>query len=326
MAQLNSIDVVPRHNRPTTNTKTLLELFYINNGSYTDPYQISAVYVFKDTVASSTELSYVTNGNPELLLDLSSTSVRYGLVKADYEDEAVFVFKNAAQQVTDADFNSSNFDGTASSLSAIYQIGTGHFGVVVGPGASSTDSSGNVFGTRVSAAGNYFDVWTVTNALGGDYTTYIQSFSLYQDKVYTLTEALDITATTKLVNQLIQLDSVVNLTFTNRFTVNNQNKEFAFKQGFRESIVSNPAIKIVKLNEEPHLTSRYVVSEFSATSSVLTTDSADTINFNWDTAALKTTASADVNFGSPAGVYEVQLKMTILNETLYSPRFRVIVQ
>ena len=46
MAQLNNVDVVPRFNRPTVENKAMLELFYINNGSYTDPYQISAVIFF----------------------------------------------------------------------------------------------------------------------------------------------------------------------------------------------------------------------------------------------------------------------------------------
>jgi hypothetical protein len=326
MAQLNNVDVVPRFNRPTVENKAMLELFYINNGSYTDPYQISAVYVFSDTTASSAELTYVTNGNPELLIDGSATSTRYGLVASAYENQALFVFKNDAPETTDSSFNVTGFDGSISSLSGIYKVGTGHYACVLGPDASSTDSNGGVIANGASAAGNYFDIWTVKNSNGASYTTYINRFSLYQDKIYVSTEPLGITATTKLVNSYIELDSKVNLTFQNMFTINNRNQDFSFKNNFRESIISDAALKITKLNDEPHLSSRYVVQEFSSTSSVLTTDSADTVLYNWDTAALKTTASSDVNFGPPTGVYEVQLKMTVLNETIYSPRFKVIVR
>ena len=46
MVTLNSNEVVDRHNRPIISQAVLLRAFFINDGAYTDPVDISGVTIF----------------------------------------------------------------------------------------------------------------------------------------------------------------------------------------------------------------------------------------------------------------------------------------
>ena len=48
MVKLNSHSITPRHNRPGATGNTYLEFFYINNGAFSDPYEVSTVHIFVD--------------------------------------------------------------------------------------------------------------------------------------------------------------------------------------------------------------------------------------------------------------------------------------
>jgi len=329
--KLNNIIVVPRHNRPTVQSKTDLELNFYNNGSYTDPYAISAVYVFKDTNASSAELGYTTNGIPEPLLDLDTSSSRYGLPKYDIVEDAVMTFHNidwhrGQRDTTASDFSAGNFTGGVSGASGIYRTGVGQFACVLVPDASGIQpETSAVRSNEASAAGQYFDLWVVKNTETGAWTTYSNKFRLKNDVWVTTTEPLTLTTNTRLKQKYIEFGSTVDLTLETSFTSENRNIPVEVRDSFRESIIQNAAIRITKLNEEVGFTGQYEVSGYADTSGLVRITSDDTVIFNFDTNVLTTLAAND-GFGTPRGVYQIQAKYDVLNERIYSKKFKVIVR
>ena len=332
--KLNNIVVIPRHNRPTVQTKTDLELNFYNNGSYTDPYAISAVYVFKDTAASSAELNYTTNGIPEPLLDLEPSSTRYGLPKLSIVEDAVMTFQNinwdtgfGSRNIIAADFSAGNFTGGVSGASGIYRTGEGQFHVVMVPGASGIQpETSAVRANEASSAGQYFDLWVVQNSENGAWTCYSNKLRLRNDVWVTTTEPLTLTVNTDLKQKYIEMGSKIDLTFQNTYTSENRDIPLEVRDSFRESIVQNAAVRVVKLNETIGYTGQIEVSGFSDTSGVVRVTSDDTVLYSFDTNVLKTLAVANTDFGPPTGIYEVQIMVDVLNNRIYSKKFKVIVK
>ena len=331
--KLNNIIVVPRHNRPTVQAKTDLELNFYNNGSYTDPYAISAVYLFKDTMASSAELGYKTNGVPEPLLDLDTSSSRYGLPKLDLVEDAVMTFQNIDYSIPvpyhatrASDFSAGNFDGGVSGASGIYRTGTGQFAVVVVPDASGVQpETSAVRANEASSAGQYFDLWVVKNTETGAWTTYSNKVFLKNDVWVTTTEPLTLTTTTQLKQKYLEFGSKVDLVLETTFTSENRSVPVEVRDSFRESIIQNAAVRIVKLNENVGYTGHYEVSGFSDTSGLVRITSEDAILFNFDTNVLSTLAQNE-GFGTPRGVYQLQAYFDVLNDRIYSKKFKLIVR
>ena len=54
--QLNNTVIVDRGNRPNVSQRVGLRVFFINDGAYVDPYEISSVQLFKksDTLTPNT--------------------------------------------------------------------------------------------------------------------------------------------------------------------------------------------------------------------------------------------------------------------------------
>lgn len=336
--KLNNIVVIPRHNRPTVQTKTDLELNFYNNGSYTDPYAISAVYVFKDTNASSAELNYRTNGIPEPILDLDTSSSRYGLPKLSLVEDAVMTFQNInwapgaggqeiGRDIIAANFSAGNFGGGVSSASGIYRTGEGQFHVVMVPSASGIQpETSAVRANEASSAGQYFDLWVVQNAENGAWTCYSNKLRLRNDVWVTTTEPLTLTTNTDLKQKYIEFGSKIDLTFQNTFSSENRDVPVDVRDSFRESIIQNAAVKISKINETVAYTGQVEVSGFSDTSGVVRITGEDTVLFSLDTNVLSTLANANTDFGPPTGIYQVQLMFDVLNNRIYSKKFKIIVK
>ena len=85
-------------------------------------------------------------------------------------------------------------------------------------------------------------------------------------------------------------------------------------------------MEIVKLNDDVTLASRVTVSSFADTSSTMDVTSDNTILFNWDTLGLQTILNAQSDpAGAATGTYTVQVKYKLVDETILSPRFPLIV-
>jgi hypothetical protein len=343
----NTTQVIPRHNRPSVQQNTLLELYITNNGSYYNPFAVSSVMVFKDSTASSVELSYITNGLPEPLLDLEPSSSRYGLVKESIQDQAVFRFawKELGLSATESLPGKNDFPyGPGNGASGIYKSGEGRFACVLDPNASSIKASAfdsslsngpnpydgiteaDILANGCSAAGTYYDVWTVKNLETGAWETHCNKFQLVQDRVVTSTEALAITNSTQLKNKYVELGSITNLTFLNNFTIENRNIERYKRDSFRESILTDAQIKITKINESPSVSNRYTVHAFTVDDGDIRITSDDTVLYRWNTINLITQSSANFLMGGPTGVYECQLQLTYLDNVVLTPRFKLVVR
>jgi hypothetical protein len=320
----NGISVVPRKNRPSTEDRVKLDLFYIQNGSYVDPYSVSSVTIFKDTTASSAEFPYVTNGLPEKFLDLDANSTNYGLLNSSANDLMVFNFSGNGLLAP------SLFTGATNSVSGIYRNKAGiagQFSVFLVPGASGLNLSGGVISIPSSGlqTGNYFDIWTIQHANGGGVKTYIQSFTLHLNNIIGLAEPVLTKVTTRFEPTKIQYGEKVNLKFINDIVVVNRNISESIKNIFRDSIIQNAAIRIRKANDDPAFANFPEVSGFSDTSGLVEITATDDVLFSFDTAILATLTNND-GFGPIRGVYVVDLKFTLLTETIYSPRFYFTIQ
>ncbi len=331
MSQLNSITVVPRHNRPATEERVELQMHYVVGGGYSDPYEVSSVHIFKDTTSSSTEFPYITNGLPENLLDLQGSSVRYGLVASSMYDDSIFRFAAPDTLVTSTSYDNSGYSLDASAASGVYRADNydeGVFSVVLRPGISGTEEDGSSKTIAASGlqVGNYFDIWTLRNTETGSLVTYVHTFSLSQDSVVTFTEPLDIVPSVKMRNRYVQIGSEENLVFGVNLGLANKNMSLAEKNIFRDSVIRDAQVRIVKLNEESNLDSRYEVSGFADTAASTRVTSHDDVMFLWDTAALTAIANATEGYGLVSGKYEIQLKFTLLTETILSQRFIVVLR
>jgi hypothetical protein len=326
--RLNAVEVIDRHNRPPVLQRVLLRTFFINDGDFVDPYSISAVHVFKTNA----------NTSPSTVLNTDN------LVAGDASGEMVFGASGTGIVATDTSFQEVNYNGIAvalggacSSVSGIYRLSKGEFGVVL-DGLLGSSLSGvaktqdNTIVTNIaSAATDYIDIWTVKLTSGSAWKTYINTFTLFDDTLFTITEPLLFKTRNKLVNKHITLGSKVNLKVTTETTVENSNVTQEIKNIFKDSVITSAMIKIEKFNDtNPILPSKYELSGYSDTSSLVDITSDNTIILNWDTEIIKgltTNATEKLkreNIGSPTGAYLVTVKYNILNQTIVSPPYTVM--
>ena len=179
---------------------------------------------------------------------------------------------------------------------------------------------------EASSAGQYFDLWVVQNSENGAWTCYSNKLRLKNDVWVTTTEPLTLTVNTDLKQKYIEMGSKIDLTFQNTYTSENRDVPVEVRDSFRESIIQNAAVRVVKLNELVGYTGQIEVSGFSDTSGVVRVTGDDTVLYSFDTQVLKTIAVANTDFGPPTGIYEVQIMVDVLNNRIYSKKFKVIVK
>ena len=310
--QINNIQVVDRHNRPGVLQKVALRSFFINDGAYQDPYAISSVSIFK--LASNTSPNTVLNDD-----NVIDPSVASSVIQMNFANSSVFT-SNVA-------FSASTYTGTMPIASGIFKLATGQYAVVLD---GSITLSGVYEGTAIpnsaSTVTNYIDVWTVKMTQNSDYTVYINEFRLHDDTLFTTTQPIIFTAYNKLRNKHVKLGSKVDLTVLTEFNIGNKDINDSIKNIFKDSVITNPAIQIVKLNDDYTLPARITVSSFANTSATVDTTSDNTMVFNWDTNALYTLpAVLNGTFGPLTGAYQIQVKYTVLNQTILSDYLNLIV-
>ena len=313
--KINGNEVTTRSERPTVLGPTALILYFINDGQYVNPYEISGVSIF---AASDNQYP-------------SSVVYSNGQIKTDSSGSVLMHFSNSAALTSDsAAFSASNYN--VNNASGIYKLDTGKYACVlsqpsVTPSGEFNLSGLNIIANTLSATGDYIDVWTVRRASGSNLDTIINEFTLTEDRFFGVTEPLLFRVATRLENNYIVLGSKVDLKFTNEFTLENANVDRSIVNLFKQSLVTQPMLEIYKKNQDRNLGARIEVSGYSATSGVVDITSENTVIFTLDTEALKTHPRLlDGTLGSMTGTYVARLKFNALNQTVVSNDMAFIIR
>ena len=176
---------------------------------------------------------------------------------------------------------------------------------------------GNMKNTA-SAATTYIDVWTVKLTANSPWTTIINSFELFTDTFYTITEPPLLSTQHKLMNTNVILGSIVQLKVGVDITLQNRSIDSSIKNLFKNAAIIDPKFKVMKVDQQAaSYPSRVTVLDWEWIQDVDVT-SDNTLILNFDTVyTLDTTAPSDL--ATPVGTYALQVEYKILRETIRSP-------
>lgn len=314
MIALNGIEFAERHEKPAVGSKVGLRAFFYNDGQAVDPVDVSSVSIFKYESYASSALFMASSNilKAQPLMQFAPSGSEGPADASNYSAE----WGNPDDPQTGAEF------GYAS---GIFKLATGDF---IAPLALDTKLSGvweeDQLGAsaNVSTATTYIDVWTVKLLAGSQYQSFIHRWSLYEDSFFSITQPLLVKTSAKLSNKHIRYGEVVDLKIPVEVTIENKNIDESIINVLKSSLITNPKLKIVKVNDNPTLDGPFVVLNFSDTQTVNVT-SDGTILYTWDTTGLDTVAGP--NFGEAKGTYAIQVQYSVNTETIISPRFYVTV-
>jgi len=310
MALFNNVTVVKRYNRPGILGKTLLEMFFTNNGEYFTPNTISAVFILPDTS--------LTNGSPDIYINRTASDIgtpRYGMLNATGLSAVVARF-DVSNNIADpgvvmavSQYDPHDTTGTTNNIFSGYENTVGDFQVVAD--GAFLEFSG------FSAVGNYFDAWLVRDFVGGGATDgwqiYWNLFSEYSDRIVTFTEKFQVTTKNSLVQRYLALSSVVNLAIETDVFLANENMTQDLKNIWRKSVISSDSayVRITKRNAQ---TTGERSVEVDWTNVGVDVNSANTIMYRFDTTEME------------KGDYTVQVKYTLLDQTFVSEEFSLVLR
>ena len=311
--QLNGVTVVDRHNRPTVIQKVALRAFFINDGQYYDPYDISGVTIFQK--ASNFTPSTVLGSDNRI-----SNSVPASIIKMH------FTPSGDDDGTAGQDPSGYNPETDIRATSGVYRVSKGEYMVIL-DGTQTTSGVYDFHGSSLtventaSAVNDYIDCWTIQFAQGSLYQTIINDFHLYDDTFFSITQPLLLASRNKLINRNIVLSSIEDLKVTTEITIQNKDIDQSVKNIFKDSAITNAMMKIEKVNEDSTtLPAHVTVSGFSDTSALIDVTSDNTMILNFDTTNLATHANV-ADFGGLTGTYRAIVKYTLLNETILSPPY-----
>jgi len=335
MALLNDITVIPRWERPSPTDDVYLEMFYMKGGTLSDVYALSSVYVFKDT----------DNGNSAVWLGTGSEWPvgRNGLVASSYyrlgpqmvfnniqfDEDNASTIKTHITNPDEDKFLVTNFKAASltapentNSASGIFRIGAGHYGVVLRPGVEYQNwdsiTDGSLSANTANSVTSYFDIWTVQDTADSTPRTIIHSFTLEgagHSNVVTLTEPLMVNTRQSLTQKYINRGSLEKLQIKTDYVVVNRNVGQDVKNIFKDGILENAAIRIIKVSDQTSTGLPFqLIKDWSETKPAIQTDSADTIMYNWETSGLQT------------GTYQIQASSTVLDGRVMSDQFHVVLR
>ena len=302
---LNNTNINDRNNRPVVLSKVGLQAFFISDGQYVDPYQISAVSVFSRAV--NLYPSSILNSDTELI-DTSAVS-----------GSILMNFANSSVDTSNSAFDESNYSTGAS---GIFRTGVGKYVVVLDGGTSlsgviNLDGMSEVVANAASATGDYIDVWTIKMYQGSELQTVVNQFNLRKGGFTVITEPLMLKLKSRLVNSKVTLGSLVDLKIATDVHVENTAIDDSIKNLLRENVITSGAIQIQKVNEGQYLPAHVTVSSYADTSSLVSVTSDNVMIIPWNTATLSTHSQLVAgNFGSIQGVYAIRAKYTVFGETL----------
>ena len=356
--QINNIQVVDRHARPAVLSKVALRTFFINDGDFADPYAISSVSIYHKAANQApsgifeTSSGVISSGHYTDALIVFAPSAATSPSDAGPHNNAmrergakVFIDgiltesykeRNFTGEISDhygspADSDPARGKGAASGVSGVYRLGAGEYAVVLGPGFSGCLHTGANTENKASSTGDYIDVWTVKLTETSDWTTYINSFTLYNDTFYNITEPLLLRTTNRLTNKHITLGSKIDLKITTDMTVENRSIDQNIKNLVKDIGLKEIGVKIEKVNEGSNLPARVTVSSFDDTGAFVDVTADNTLVFNWDTQQIANLSNNTVekqkreDIGSPKGTYYITAQYTVLNQKIISSPMPVIV-
>jgi len=303
--QLNNTSLVDRQNRPQVNQRVGLKIYFINDGEYVDPYEVSSVKLLKKSV--------VTSGTA---LDSEER-----LVSAT----PLMTFAASSTLTSDSAFDTSNYT-PATDASGIFRISKGQYVVVLdqildSSGYDQTTASVGHSNT-LSAVTDYVDIWTVKLTSASKYQVIINDFKLYEDTFFAITEPLQFKPSNTLYNKHLRLGEKVDLRFGTEIGIMNQDITEEIKNIFKTSVINNASLEIKKVNQDHNFDGPFTVSGYADTSSLTSISSDNTITMNFDTTNLTSLGAFQLgNFGSVTGTYSVQVKYNLLNQTIISPLY-----
>lgn len=312
---INGQSINDRYNSPPVLSQVGLRVFFIQDGEMFDPYQISAVSMFRSS----------TNYNPSTVLDQTTE-----LIAQSASSYILMNFANSSADTSNSVFDASNYT-RSSTASGIYKLNRGEYCVVL-DGGVNLQGRLNLYGASAtvnngcSATGEYIDIWTVRLFQNTDLETIINTVNLKRGNIFTITQPLMLKTSNRLYQNRITLGSKVDLKIETLVNVENREISEAMKNVFRDSIVTSPQIEIIKVNEEKNLPARVTVSSFTETSGLISISPENTLIFNWDTNQLSGLPEvANGTFGSLNGVYYVRVKYNLINQTIVSPPMHLTV-
>jgi hypothetical protein len=305
---LNNTNINDRNNRPVVLSRVGLQAFFLSDGQYTDPYEISAVTIFQRS--ANLYPNSVLNSDTQLI-DTSAVS-----------GSILMNFSNSSADVTNRSFDASNYLATPTTTSGIFKTGVGKYVVVLDGSINSSgvikfDGLNELIPNSASATGDYIDVWTVTWAAGSLPQTVINEFNLRKGGFTVLTEPLMLKVKSRLINSKITLGSKVDIKIASDVHVENTQVDDSVKNLLRENVITSGAIQIEKVNEGAYLPAHVTVSSYANTSGSIDITADNVMVFNWDTSTLSTHPQLVAgNFGSIQGVYAIRAKYKVFGETL----------
>ena len=316
---INSYTIVDRNNRPNISQRVGLRTFFINDGAYVDPYEISSVLLFKesDTLTPKTVIGAENLVSSTPLMAFAASSLTA-----------------APQTITVGDVGSSAFDPSsytpATNASGIYRIKTGEYVVVLDEtldlsGWDYTNST-MVAASSLSSVGNYVDLWTVKLDAASKYQVITNRFNLHEDTFFAITEPLLITTSNNLINKHVRLGEKVDLKITTETTLQNGTIDQSIQNIFKDSVITGGMVEIKKVNRDTNYDGPFTVKSFAATDGLVDVTKDNTLILSWDTSELNTLAAFVAGtFGSITGTYSVQVKYNLMNELIISPLFYLTV-
>ena len=317
--QVNNTVVVDRGNRPSFIQKVGLRTYFINDGAYVDPYEISGVSIFLESATLT----------PNTVIGVNNTVSSSPLME--------FGASGATRPVGAGD--SSSFDVSnyvpGTTASGIYRISQGEYVVVfdqtLALSGFDTNNASAVAAATASTVGNYVDMWAVKMAAASDYQVITNCFALNEDTFFSFTEPLLLTTRNKLQNKRVRLNEKIDLKISTEATVQNRDMQSALHTLFEASMITSATMEIKKVNQDHNFDGPFTVSSFSdsvatATETHVRITADNTMVMSWDTSQLIANASFLAGtFGSITGTYSVQAKYTLLNELIISPLFYLTV-
>lgn len=343
MTTFNDFTVIQRDNRPSPISPAKLDFLFVKDGSYIDPFQVCSVHIFPDTQF----------GSPDAYLDLVAGSSDYGLVSSTGSERMVF-HNHLVDSASIPANQMVGFDASISAMktedqyqvtvpntaSGIYKTAPGRFSVILQTGtqfwptSATAFNAGPPFTNSASGTGGYLDIWTIVDAEGSAAQVYANVFGLTTANVFASTGPLAVTTNNKLIQRYVNVGSKKNLQIKTELVVDNNMIKASLRNLMETgALIQSPQINVVKLNESPGLTSRVQITGAGEVGGFVSDgvqlDGYGTITWKFDTTDITPFYNEPIigdNLGGPTGVYEVQVKYQLLDETILSPRFKLIVR
>jgi hypothetical protein len=304
---LNNISISERNNRPAVLEKVGLQAFFLLDGQYADPYQISAVTIFarsdnlypSSLLVNSTQLIDTTNVSGQILMN----------------------FCNSSADTSNVAFNVSNYTG-GQSASGIFRTGVGKYIVILDgtinlSGVINLDGLNQRIANDAQVTKDYNDIWTLRMAQGSELQVVINEFKLRKGGFTVITEPLMLKAKTRLINSKVTLGSKVDLKLATNIVVENMGIDESVKNLLRDNVITGGSIEIVKVNEAANLPAKVTVSSFADTSAYTSMSADNVMIFTWNTETLSSHPQVTAgNFDSTRGVYAIRAKYNLFNEVL----------